>query len=326
MARGRPTSSVGATSRRPRSSEGSAGSLRRHRLRRDEPERLVDRGDDAEVGDRVEGVARGHQSRPSPVARAARVGLAAPPPCVPEPATRKRVPGTRSISPSHRLRARCGSPSRRRAARSAARASRPARRTRSAGARARGVGRLQVLGVDPVGDDADAETPKVSGDLLAHVERARDQRGRGGVIQRSTPWMLGWGCFSTQPWWRPCSVAWSREAASEVVVPRRRASRGRGRGRIRSGSQSELPAAALSATATRDELGDVVAGEELALGHPPGEVFSLVEMRAVPLGEPGLCRGPRLANLTLGRHELEPGVVAHTRRSIRDGSCRRRAG
>ena len=28
------------------------------------------------------------------------------------------------------------------------------------------------------------------------------------AIQRSTPWMYDCGCLSTQPWWRPYSVAW----------------------------------------------------------------------------------------------------------------------
>jgi hypothetical protein len=28
------------------------------------------------------------------------------------------------------------------------------------------------------------------------------------VIQCSTPWMCDCGCLSTQPWWRPNSVAW----------------------------------------------------------------------------------------------------------------------
>ena len=29
------------------------------------------------------------------------------------------------------------------------------------------------------------------------------------TIRRSTPWMCDCGCFSTQPWWRPYSVAWT---------------------------------------------------------------------------------------------------------------------
>src|SRR5215207_9691328 len=34
-------------------------------------------------------------------------------------------------------------------------------------------------------------------------------RSAARTIRRSTPWMWRCGCLSTQPWWRPCSVAWT---------------------------------------------------------------------------------------------------------------------
>ena len=41
------------------------------------------------------------------------------------------------------------------------------------------------------------------------------------TIRRSTPWMWRCGCLLTQPWWRPCSVAWTVTSHGQ---PKRRAS------------------------------------------------------------------------------------------------------
>ena len=113
-----------------------AGAARRHRLERDEAERLVDRGDDADVGDPVERV---QDVVADPAEEGAvlhqpelgRLALAAPargcPSRRPESGSRGR-PRSAAASP----RARAESPSRRRAGRSAERASRRAPRTRPA--------------------------------------------------------------------------------------------------------------------------------------------------------------------------------------------------
>src|SRR5829696_6148554 len=46
-------------------------------------------------------------------------------------------------------------------------------------------------------------------------------RSAARTIRRSTPWMWRCGCLSTQPWWRPCSVAWTVTSHGQ---PKRRAS------------------------------------------------------------------------------------------------------
>src|SRR4051794_40832352 len=46
-------------------------------------------------------------------------------------------------------------------------------------------------------------------------------RSAARTIRRSTPWMWRCGCLSTQPWWRPCSVACTVTSHGQ---PKRRAS------------------------------------------------------------------------------------------------------
>src|SRR3954447_15323801 len=46
-------------------------------------------------------------------------------------------------------------------------------------------------------------------------------RSASRTMRRSTPWMWRWGCLSTQPWWRPCSVACTVTSHGH---PKRRAS------------------------------------------------------------------------------------------------------
>ena len=46
------------------------------------------------------------------------------------------------------------------------------------------------------------------------------------TIRRSTPWMCDCGCLSTQPWWRPYSVACTVTSHGTPAAPRERARRG----------------------------------------------------------------------------------------------------
>ena len=67
------------------------------------------------------------------------------------------------------------------------------------------------------------------------------------AIHFSTPWMCDCGCLSTQPWWRPYSVAWivtangQRKRFARWSPATRRASRGRGRRRSRSCPPARRP-------------------------------------------------------------------------------------
>ena len=93
------------------------------------------------------------------------------------------------------------------------------------------------------------------------------------AIRRSTPWMCDCGCLSTQPWWRPYSVACT---VTSHGTRRRRASDARGRGDEPVVRVDEVEAAAelgargqhvlVHVLDPRDERVEVVLGE-VRLAH-----------------------------------------------------------